>query len=775
MKNVFENIQIDFNITQDILDKRARVGNYIESFASLIIERYFEKLLQHPLYKSSISSQFISTLKQVYIQFFTALFQDSFEPALLHKLKMRYFQFPLANDMGSVLGTFSLLQECVIEVSSVNEVIVKDMSTILKFLQIAQYVMVTSLKKQKDTQEKQHDLVSVLESLYKAHELHKQKNKILQNSFLQGSLKQEIKEGKFSVVPSASACPFTSLIKSLEDKAEDYPDLQQDLKSIEKLHQEYHKDAKKLYESIENETTQTEQTENFNTLQKRSEKLFEALNKPFEKSSSVIFLTISSGMRFAQKYTELLQKMQDIPIKSPQKLKRYLQKLTYDSIKDSLAWVIEDIVITDEPRRSDLYEEIVIHKSSFYICISLKHVPYKHFVIDLLRVFLLLLKDDISTREKEHYLIELAQKAETANRSKDTFLASMSHELRTPLNAIIGFSQILKTRSEIPENLRPYIEKIGIAGNNLLNLVNTILDFAKIEAGKISFHPRTIEIAPLLNEVETLILPMAKEKDLTLIFPGKISLVLFADEQLLKQVIINLLSNAVKFTPKSGRVELAIKFEEKQIKMSISDTGIGIPKDAISKLFTPFEQAHSNTDTKAKGTGLGLVISKKIIEELHGGRIWVESSEGEGSTFYITLPLSNESSTIEKFESEKEEAAQLLIVEDNKEYSDILVEKLRKNFHITLTNSVNIAKDLLGKYSYDSIILDFFLIDGMSNDVTSYMRANGIKTPIYVVSAEDDVKLVGQFQDAENIVGIFNKSDVQIICETINRVTDVNK
>lgn len=775
MKKNFETIQTDFNITPELLEERARVGIYIDSFASLIVERYLEKLSQHPTYKSSISPQFAPTLKQVYIQFFTALFNDAFEVELLNKLKMGYFQFLVVNDVGSVLARFSLFQECVIEVGSVNEVIAKDMRTILKFLQIAQYVIVKSLENQKNTQEKQNDLVSVLESLYKAHQFHKQKNQILQNSFLKGSLKQEIEESKYSVAPSASICPFSTLIESLENKVEDFPDLQQDLKSIKKLHEQYHQNTKALYQSIENGAIQAEQTENFKALQERSKELFEALDKPFEHSSSVVFLTISSGIRFAQRYTEVLQKTQDIPIKSPQKLQAYLQELIRTSIKDSLNWVVEDIVITDELKKSDLYEEILIHNSSFYICISLKNVPYKHFVIDLLRVFLLLLKDGVTTREKEHYLIELAQKAESANRSKDTFLASMSHELRTPLNAIIGFSQILKMRSEIPENLRPYIEKIGIAGNNLLNLVNTILDFAKIEAGKISFHPATIMIAPLLSEVQTLISPMAQEKGLTLRFPGEISLALFADEQLLKQVIINLLSNAVKFTPKGGTIELAITFEEKEIKISISDTGIGIPKDAISRLFTPFEQAHSNTDTKAKGTGLGLAISKKIIEELHQGSIWVESTQGKGSTFYITLPLSSESATIEKFESIKEEATQLLIVEDSKEYSDILVEKLRKNFHITLTNSITKAKELLSEYNYAKIILDFFLIDGMSSDIIDYMKANGIGTPVYIISAEDDVKLVGHFKEAENIVGIFNKADVEIICDTINRVVDENE
>lgn len=770
MKKILNRVETDFEITPELLEERKRVGVYIDSFASLIIERYFEKLLKHPLFKSSMGSQFILTLKQVYTQFFTSLFNDPFDLDLLHKLKMRYFQFPLARDVESVLITFSLLQECIIEISLVNEIIRRDLKVINKFIQVAQYVIVESIKKENDGEGKQYDLVLSLESLFKAYELHKDKNQKLQDSFLQGTLKREIEDGRYFVVPSSSVCPFTQIVKSLENKVEEFPELKRDLKRIEKLHNEYHKFAKKLYEALKNSESKEKQEEIFNELQKKSKELFDALNKPFENSSSIIFLTIASGMKFMQKYTQILQKTEDIPIKSSKKLQNYLQELIQTSIEGSLSWIVDEIAVVEKPKKSDFCEEIISNKNSFYICISLKNVPYKHFIVDLLKIFLRLLKDSIIVREKEHYLIELAQKAESANRAKDTFLANMSHELRTPLNAIIGFSQILKSRNDIPKNLIPYIEKIGIAGNNLLNLVNTILDFAKIEAGKISFHPKTIMIAPMLEEIKTLIAPMAQEKGLTLVFPGEISLVLFADEQLLKQVLINLLSNAVKFTPRGGKVELAITVEEEDIKISVSDTGIGIPKDAIGKLFKPFEQAHNNNDTKVKGTGLGLTISKKIIEELHNGSIWVESEEGKGTTFYITLPIKSEKIILEKFASQKDSAKQLLIVEDNKEYSDFLIEKLNKNFHITLTNSINKAKELLSRYSYDAVILDFFLADGMSSDVTDYMQANDIKTPVYVISAEDDIKLVEQFKNSKNIVGIFNKSDIEIICDTINRI-----
>ncbi|MDD4854327.1 MAG: PAS domain S-box protein [Sulfuricurvum sp.] len=254
-------------------------------------------------------------------------------------------------------------------------------------------------------------------------------------------------------------------------------------------------------------------------------------------------------------------------------------------------------------------------------------------------------KKDISERIRIQEELKFARdeaimamnQAKEANRAKDTFLSSMSHELRTPLNAINGFSQILLAKSDTPESAKKFIEKIYISGNNLLSLVNTILDFSKIEAGKMEVHYSPFMINELLKEVQILVESMAHKKNLILELVLNIDIILNADRQLIKQVLVNLLSNAIKFSPEGETVTLTYSVDETTHIFSIIDHGYGIPKDKIATLFDPFVQIREHQNESIKGSGLGLSIVKKIIE-LHHGTVWIESTEREGSRFYFSLP-----------------------------------------------------------------------------------------------------------------------------------------
>jgi signal transduction histidine kinase len=227
--------------------------------------------------------------------------------------------------------------------------------------------------------------------------------------------------------------------------------------------------------------------------------------------------------------------------------------------------------------------------------------------------------------------------AQEANRAKDTFLSNMSHELRTPLNAIIGFSQILAHRSDLSDGVKSIIEKINISGKNLLTLVNTLLDFSKIESGKMELQAIEFNLAQLMSEVIILVESMAQKKELSLQLHVDTKLVLMADRQLFKQVLINLITNAIKFSPHSSIINLEYHREQNKEIFGIRDQGIGIDATDIATLFDPFVQIREKQDGSIKGTGLGLTIVKKIIE-LHGGEIWVESIVGEGSCFYFSIP-----------------------------------------------------------------------------------------------------------------------------------------
>ncbi len=227
-----------------------------------------------------------------------------------------------------------------------------------------------------------------------------------------------------------------------------------------------------------------------------------------------------------------------------------------------------------------------------------------------------------------------------ASRLKSQFLASMSHELRTPLNSIIGFSKVLLNRfdGELTERQETYIRSVHNSGAHLLQLINGILDFSRIEAGKLEMISEELDLHELIDECIESSMPLARgkqmklEKNVPLELPS-----LSGDRTKVKQILLNLLSNAIKFTAQ-GRVLVSVVAEPDAIRVSVADTGIGIRDDDLAHLFEPFQQLDNPIARSAGGTGLGLAISKKFVE-LHGGRIWAESRENQGSTFHFTLPL----------------------------------------------------------------------------------------------------------------------------------------
>jgi signal transduction histidine kinase len=227
-----------------------------------------------------------------------------------------------------------------------------------------------------------------------------------------------------------------------------------------------------------------------------------------------------------------------------------------------------------------------------------------------------------------------------ANQLKSQFLASMSHELRTPLNSIIGFSKVILNRldGDLTERQEAYMRSVHSSGTHLLRLINSILDFSRIEAGKMELHPEDIDLPDLVTEcIDSSVAlvrakPLKIEKDVPLELPP-----LRADRTKVKQVLLNLLSNAIKFTA-TGRVLVRVQPEPDALHLSVADTGIGIREHDLTRLFEPFSRLNNPLSREAGGTGLGLAISKKFVE-MHGGKIWAESRENQGSTFHFTLPL----------------------------------------------------------------------------------------------------------------------------------------
>ena len=257
---------------------------------------------------------------------------------------------------------------------------------------------------------------------------------------------------------------------------------------------------------------------------------------------------------------------------------------------------------------------------------------------------------EIGLRQKvERELVEAKESAESANRVKSAFLASMSHELRTPLNSIIGFTGIILNELAGPLNLeqKKQLKMVKGSSRHLLNLINDVLDISKIEAGELVVSCEAFSIRDMVHGVAQSLMPLAEQKGLSFSVEMAPEVdMITSDERRVRQVLINLANNAIKFTEK-GTVKIRCVKDDARIAIEVSDSGIGIQKDDMDKLFRPFQQLDTGTSRRYEGTGLGLSVCKRIVDVL-GGTIHVESQLGMGSTFTFTLPLKPEERNDEK-------------------------------------------------------------------------------------------------------------------------------
>jgi signal transduction histidine kinase len=262
-------------------------------------------------------------------------------------------------------------------------------------------------------------------------------------------------------------------------------------------------------------------------------------------------------------------------------------------------------------------------------------------VVNLLQTFATQSVLAIQNAQLFREIEDKSKQIEAANRHKSEFLANMSHELRTPLTAIIGFSEVLSDKifGELNEKQDDYMGDIVSSGRHLLSLINDILDLSKVEAGRMELDVTSFDLPTAIENALILIRERATRHGVKLEhkIDDRLGEVV-GDERKFKQILLNLLSNAVKFTPEGGSIGVSAALTKEAVEVAVSDTGIGIAPEHQETIFEEFRQVGTDASKKREGTGLGLTLTKKFVE-LHGGRIWVESQVGKGSTFTFTLPL----------------------------------------------------------------------------------------------------------------------------------------
>jgi signal transduction histidine kinase/CheY-like chemotaxis protein len=339
---------------------------------------------------------------------------------------------------------------------------------------------------------------------------------------------------------------------------------------------------------------------------------------------------------------------------------------------------------------------------------------------------------------------QLFRELEVAGRHKSEFLASMSHELRTPLNAVIGFSDVLLERmfGELNERQEEYVRDIRDSGRHLLELINEILDLSKVEAGRMELEPGPLSLPDLLEHGLAMVRERAARHGIAISLEVAPEVgVIWADELKLKQVVLNLLTNAVKFTPDGGSVEVGARMAGEEAEVVVRDTGIGIDPADHERIFEAFQRG--GREARHEGTGLGLTLSKRIVE-LHGGRIWMSSRPGEGSTFGFAVPVRQDAKAagedVEAPAGERD-LETVLVVEDDPHSAELLSVYLEgAGYRIAHARDGAEGLELARRLRPRAIVLDILLprLDGW--DLLSRLKADPATadSPVVVVSMLDE-------------------------------------
>jgi len=369
-----------------------------------------------------------------------------------------------------------------------------------------------------------------------------------------------------------------------------------------------------------------------------------------------------------------------------------------------------------------------------------------------------LIKKSIDLEESKEYLSETKQQAEEATKAKSRFLANMSHEIRTPLNGIIGTIDLLQ-HTPLNAEQEELMISLKSSSTHLLEIVNDVLDISKIEADKLELFEGPCNLQNIVQQVTAISSPrliaLKKNIELSSTIHPAVENEIIADESRIKQVLINLLGNAIKFT-ETGSIKLSVTANLiddslQELHFAVSDTGIGISEENIQTLFIPFTQIDSTATRKHSGTGLGLSICRKIIEEM-GGRIWVESQLGRGSTFKFIIPV--QVNLVRKTQQQPQQNTagiisgteikplKMLVAEDNN-MNQLLATKMFKKigYIIEIANNGKEAVDMTTKYDYDLVFMDIHMPEMDGIEATEKILNSGkAKIPIIIAMTANAVK-----------------------------------
>ena len=457
-----------------------------------------------------------------------------------------------------------------------------------------------------------------------------------------------------------------------------------------------------------------------------------------------VFLMLDAKTYKADYVSPNVEKLLGITVEQIQKDISVLGKLHSEDCEDPKKNYLKEIQVNEQQEWDFEY----VHQKTgeqrwFHIIAMGSEVNGK-------KKYILVMSDRTVDKKMNQALYEAVRAAETANRAKSTFLSNMSHDIRTPMNAVIGFTTLAVSNIDNKEKVRDYLGKILSSSNHLLSLINDVLDMSRIESGKIHLEETEVSLSDVLHDLKTIISGQIHAKQLELYMDAMdvTDEDVYCDKTRLNQVLLNLLSNAIKFTPAGGTVSVRLKQFPGTKKGSglyeirVKDSGIGMSQEFIQRIFSPFERERTSTVSRTQGTGLGMAITKNIVDMM-GGTIEVRTEQGKGTEFIVRLPLriQSEQRSIEKIAELEDLKA--LVVDDDFNTCDSVTKMLvkvgmRSEWTLSGKEAVLRARQSmeLGD-AFHAYIIDWRLPDMNGIEVTRQIRSLGDDTPIIILTAYD--------------------------------------
>ena len=457
-----------------------------------------------------------------------------------------------------------------------------------------------------------------------------------------------------------------------------------------------------------------------------------------------VFLMLDAQTYQADYVSPNVEKLLGIAVEQIRKDIHILGKMYPEDSKDSQKNYLKEISAHEQQEWDFEYIHQKTRERRWF------HIVAMGSEVNRIKKYILVMSDRTSDRKMNQALSEAVRAAETANRAKSTFLSNMSHDIRTPMNAIIGFTTLAVSNIDDQKRVRDYLSKILSSSNHLLSLINDILDMSRIESGKIHLEETEVSLSDVLHDLKTIISGQihAKQQELYMDAMDVTNENVYCDRTRLNQVLLNLLSNAVKFTPAGGTVSVRLKQYPGTVKGSelyeirVKDNGIGMSQEFVQKIFSPFERERTSTVSRTQGTGLGMAITKNIVNMMDG-TIEVQTEQGKGTEFIVRLPFRIQPEHHRTEKIAELEGLKALVVDDDFNTCDSVTKMLvkvgmRSEWTLSGKEAVLRARQSLELGdAFHAYIIDWRLPDMNGIEVTRQIRSLGDHTPIIILTAYD--------------------------------------